>query len=538
MKWLQILLKIGPFRCCIPVELMKIVTKIIIIKALLHDDIMESYYFVTITVLEGRHYICENMNSAVIVQVGDKKKCTAVKKSNECPFYNEYSILFSNSLPHTKNSWKKRLQSPLSDQKAFAEEEESLDSQFFHKWAVLTSPKADFSSGPTGYLKLDMCVISKHQTLKLPHNIVNDDIEGNLLMPSNFVSEKQRAKFVFDVYRVDHIQTRTDQFLDFGISKVNNAAMDIKPTSYVAITFAGSRINTSPRKYTQNPTFNETLTITDSFPPLCQRVKIEICIEGFRKTVNSTHFINLKHISNDTSEGFLPTFGPTYIYMYSKHPLEGYAGTILMAMKTELMETDASTHIGQKMNINYGLAPLIEDHLFPVQETLLFGVIFEANSIAKKYHDKTISFRLTFGHITSENEKKGTYEMNCPLNITPGQKPTKTSKNFAYLKYNEKKPCLKIRSAWPDFRKRMYHSNMLEKISNELGTRLEQIEKMFLKNSPALFQKIDELLVETMDFLMVSVRKYIEIVTNNYNFDYGTKLDNERIRMCIRVMVN
>ncbi|KAF7282748.1 hypothetical protein GWI33_002001 [Rhynchophorus ferrugineus] len=488
------------------------------------------------------------MNSAVIVQVGDKKKCTAVKKSNECPFYNEYFVF--EFLTTYEKLMEKEITITVIRPKSFCRRRRILgcvrldvatilnqkNSQFYHKWAVLTSPKADFASGPTGYLKLDMCVISKHQTLKLPHNIVNDDIEGNLLMPSNFVSEKQRAKFVFDVYRVDHIQTRTDQFLDFGISKVNNAAMDIKPTSYVAITFAGSRINTSPRKYTQNPTFNETLTITDSFPPLCQRVKIEICIEGFRKTVNSTHFINLKHISNDTSEGFLPTFGPTYIYMYSKHPLEGYAGTILMAMKTELMETDASTHIGQKMNINYGLAPLIEDHLFPVQETLLFGVIFEANSIAKKYHDKTISFRLTFGHITSENEKKGTYEMNCPLNITPGQKSTKTSKNFAYLKYNEKKPCLKIRSAWPDFRKRMYHSNMLEKISNELGTRLEQIEKMFLKNSPALFQKIDELLVETMDFLMVSVRKYIEIVTNNYNFDYGTKLDNERIQMCIRVM--
>lgn len=52
------------------------------------------------------------------------------------------------------------------------------DSQFYHKWAVLASPKADVASGPTGYLKVDITVLARGQTPKLPLNIVNDEIEG------------------------------------------------------------------------------------------------------------------------------------------------------------------------------------------------------------------------------------------------------------------------------------------------------------------------------------------------------------------------
>lgn len=54
----------------------------------------EKTYLVTITVIEGRHYIWDNMNSAVIVRVGTQKKCTAVQKNSDSPFYNEVNIHF------------------------------------------------------------------------------------------------------------------------------------------------------------------------------------------------------------------------------------------------------------------------------------------------------------------------------------------------------------------------------------------------------------------------------------------------------------
>lgn len=46
-------------------------------------------YLVAITIIEGRHYIWDNMSSAVLVRVGNKKKSTAVQKCSDSPFYNE-----------------------------------------------------------------------------------------------------------------------------------------------------------------------------------------------------------------------------------------------------------------------------------------------------------------------------------------------------------------------------------------------------------------------------------------------------------------
>lgn len=51
--------------------------------------------------------------------------------------------------------------------------------QFYHKWALLTDPD-DIASGPKGYLKCDICVIGKGDTIKIPAKLDKDedDIEG------------------------------------------------------------------------------------------------------------------------------------------------------------------------------------------------------------------------------------------------------------------------------------------------------------------------------------------------------------------------
>lgn len=85
----------------------------------------------------------------------------------------------------------------------------------------------------------------------------------------------------------------------------------------------------------------------DLFPPLCHRIKIKICYpERCGKTITAARYLDLKLISNDKEEGFLPTFGPTYLHMYFDNNLGGFAGKILVSMNTELQEilpTDAKT---------------------------------------------------------------------------------------------------------------------------------------------------------------------------------------------------
>lgn len=53
------------------------------------------------------------------------------------------------------------------------------DHQFYHKWALLTDPD-DITGGPKGYLKCDISVIGKGDSVKVPPKSEKDedDIEA------------------------------------------------------------------------------------------------------------------------------------------------------------------------------------------------------------------------------------------------------------------------------------------------------------------------------------------------------------------------
>lgn len=74
---------------------------------------------------------------------------------------------------------------------------------------------------------------------------------------------------------------------------------------------------TSVKRHSYAPVWNEQIIFTEMFPPLCQRIKIQLCDDDpVHATVIGTHFVDLKQISNDGEKGFLPTFGPAFIHFY------------------------------------------------------------------------------------------------------------------------------------------------------------------------------------------------------------------------------
>lgn len=71
------------------------------------------------------------------------------------------------------------------------------------------------------------------------------------------------------------------------------------------------------KRHSYAPVWNEQIVFTEMFPPLCQRIKIQLCDnDPVHATVIGTHFVDLKQISNDGEKGFLPTFGPAFIHLY------------------------------------------------------------------------------------------------------------------------------------------------------------------------------------------------------------------------------
>ena len=114
---------------------------------------------------------------------------------------------------------------------------------------------------------------------------------------------------------------------------------------------------TSVVKSCSTPVWNEQIVITEMFPPLCQRIKIQIKdSDPVSDQIIATHFIPLSKISNEGPKGFLPTFGPSFIYLYGSIRdssifgdqsllndgfSEGvmYRGRLLMAIHTEILES-------------------------------------------------------------------------------------------------------------------------------------------------------------------------------------------------------
>lgn len=57
---------------------------------------------------------------------------------------------------------------------------------------------------------------------------------------------------------------------------------------------------TSTQKSTADPVWNEQVVFKEMFPPLCQRLKIQVLDEGSMNDVAiGTHYIDLRRISND-----------------------------------------------------------------------------------------------------------------------------------------------------------------------------------------------------------------------------------------------
>ncbi|XP_060520858.1 otoferlin [Cylas formicarius] len=479
-------------------------------------------YLLTVNILEGRHYTWDNMDSAVTVALDQMKKCTKIKRGTDSPFYNEYFV-FELSCTYEQLA-DKVLTIAVVQPATFCRKRKLLgttkldvftivsqpNAQFYHKWAVLVNPKADVYGGPTGYLKVDIAVLSKGQSPTLPVNVVNDEIEGNLLCPDGFASDRQNARYIFDVYECENLTVPSERV---GTKHGSRCSAKIK------ITLAGSTVSTT-RKESTSPSFNERLIITDLFPPLSQRVKIELFCTVDRKTAVFSHYLDLKSISNHQVEGFLPTFGPNYVYMYAeRNHVEQYGGSVLMSMRVQFVDSLIHTSATRTINVQ-PVTPALKEKMFHFEDTYLFATIFEVNSIARKYEDKSISLTVAFGsHWAS----------------TAGRKLKKTNRGSSFMDYGSRKPCMTLVSRWPDFRKRMFNSNMLDKMSQYLTNSLESLEPLFSQAKPAP-KELHDSLKDIMNYLSTAGKKYVEILENSYGFKYGSDLDRNRLSTCLNAM--
>ncbi|CAN9498589.1 unnamed protein product [Ophioblennius macclurei] len=284
---------------------------------------------IAVNITEARQLVGENIDPSVVIEIGDEKKQTSVKEGTNAPFYNEYFVF--DFFAHKEVFFDRIIKLTVMHSKmlrSFVVGSFKLDvwtvykqpgHQFTNKWAMLTNP-GDISTGVKGYVKCDISVSAKGDAVQ-PGPKASDaeeQIDKNLLIPEGFPSERPWARFCVKVFRAEGLP-RNNSSIMANVTKAfigdNTALID----PYVVVSFFTRVGRTSTQKSTADPVWNEQIVFTEMFPPLCQRLKIQVWDEGSMSDVAiGTHYFDLRRISNeqDGDKGFLPTFGPAWINLY------------------------------------------------------------------------------------------------------------------------------------------------------------------------------------------------------------------------------
>uniref|UniRef100_A0A087YJ64 Otoferlin n=1 Tax=Poecilia formosa TaxID=48698 RepID=A0A087YJ64_POEFO len=547
---------------------------------------------VSVTVIEARQLVGLNMDPMVCVEIGEEKKYTSMKESTNCPYYNEYfvfdfhippDVMFDKilkvSVIHSKNLLRSGtlVGSFKMDVGTVYFQPEH---QFYHKWALLSDPD-DITAGCKGYVKCDIAVVAKGDTIKTPHKAnesEDDDIEGNLLLPEGVPAERQWARYYLKIYRAEGLP-RMNTSIMANVKKAFIGENKDLVDPYVQVLFAGQKGKTSVQKSCYEPIWNEQIIFTEMFPPLCKRMKIQIRdSDKVNDVAMGTHFLDLKKISNDGDKGFLPTMGPAWVNMYGSTRTytlmdeyqelneglgEGvsFRARLLISLGVEILDP-TSPDITSSTEVQVeGVPNISETATGKVEDFFLFGSFLEATMIDRKIGDKPISFEVTIGYYGNENDgviqpktkgKKGggdgaeeetelihnssEEELDddgdlTSVSTTPPMKPVITDRhrNYFHLPYFERKPCIYIKSWWQDQRRRLYNSNIIDNIANKLEDGLNDVQEIIKTEKTYPERRLRGVLEE----LSQGCSQFIALANKDHNQSGRTKLDRERLKLCL-----
>uniref|UniRef100_A0A4X1T139 C2 domain-containing protein n=1 Tax=Sus scrofa TaxID=9823 RepID=A0A4X1T139_PIG len=192
------------------------------------------------------------------------------------------------------------------------------------------------------------------------------------------------------------------------------------------------------------------------------------------------------------------------------------------------------------------------------EEFLLFGAFFEATMIDRRIGDKPISFEVSIGNFGNFidggshhgsrkkstdpaeedslpllHEVEGDAAQEAPMPVvstTHPEKPlvTEGNRNYSYLPFEAKKPCVYFVSSWGDQTFRLHWSNMLEKMADLLEEGLEEVKELIKLSEEAPEEKMKTVL---SDFISQS-STFISEAEKKPKILNQTNLDKKRLTLC------
>ncbi|VDP59657.1 unnamed protein product, partial [Schistosoma mattheei] len=225
-----------------------------------------------------------------------------------------------------------------------------------------------------------------------------------------------------------------------------------------------------------------------------------------------TGVISISQISafRDDTDGFLPTFGPSFINLYGS-PREysdlpdkyealnlgkgqgvAYRGRVLLELSTELLDEPTADLV----------KPLEQDKVARIQKSLrrrkyqLYVAFLSATMIEEK-SDGPIEFEISIGNHGNKLDESVT---PC-ASTTPPTNPVSDGLHYYYLPWADDKPCTMVDSQWEDISFRLGAVNLLLRIADHLERGISHLMVAIKANLPIETQA--QLAISSLDeFIM------------------------------------
>ncbi|CAF1359491.1 unnamed protein product [Rotaria magnacalcarata] len=460
---------------------------------------------VMVHIVQARDLPGLNINPYVVVQIDNQKYQTSTQKSSSSPYFGEF-FTFDFTLPATKFMEKVifikvhdeiRIISKFTDTAPIgvfrldvATVYNEKEHAFERKWAQLVNPAN--VGAQCGHLLVSISVTqSGAQTKNVVSEAGQEDDEFNVsktLIPAAMprILFPMQLKIIF--YSASELPEMMTDFLATVSKKIIQSDNWEPIDSYVEVSYNTMTAKTEDRNGT-TPVWGEALYLMGRFPPLIRTMKITLKDRAAMQSdrVISSFFIDILLISeSNPAVGFLPTLGPTWIFLYGssrEYPIskeqaglnEGmgesicYKGRILMAIESHPVNEENAANMSVQKETGIAFP---EAHIFPMKRTfLLFGCIYDVSMIDKSFGNSTICFELSIGPsgYLNPNELAAVYHkpVSSLTRLYP-RVPIDNNKNHFRLPIDLQKPILFTKYIFHDYIYRMTLSNRLKHISEYL----------------------------------------------------------------------
>nr|KAF6301287.1 fer-1 like family member 5 [Pipistrellus kuhlii] len=464
------------------------------------------HFQVQVKVFEARQLMGNNLKPLVKVVIGGHQNHTRTKMGSN-PFFNE--IFFQNFyeipakffdysiLIQVQNASGIRATSEIGRfQTDIGFIYNSPDHALQRKWLGLCQPNEPHS-GVRGYLKVTICALGVGDQApvdqKLPYDV--DDTKIHILKST--IVPVNLAYLQFFIYCAEDLHLKKHHLV----------------SPMLEVELIGEKLKTQVKTQTENPIWNEILTLQIQLPCLSSYIKFRVwdCPKGKFWSEIGTVSLILNQISSTGAEiegmysGFLPCFGPSFLTLHGgkKAPfqIQEEGASIPSSVKDGLeyrgrifleLVTNTKSQPDTRINDLSQEVTSVERHMNRQKYGLC--IIFLSCTMMPNFKD-LIQFEVSIGHYGNKMDQN--YK---PLVSTTQYSPVIYDGNvYNYVPWYNTKPVVALTSYWEGVSFRVDCLNLLHFTRDRLKANLDTLKSIRNPRDPALLSQWRKLLRELVE---------------------------------------